>query len=102
MYNITPSTLPTSAVCSVEVSTIEENFLSNKIKQVQWSQEKERQSERLLTSAMNLWLLVFCNTDWSPQALKPGLGATGTKAGTTKTWSYWRRELLSNISTYQS
>ena len=49
-------------------------------------QEKVRQSERLLTSAMNLWLLVFCNTDWSPQALKPGLGATGTKAGTTKTW----------------
>ena len=75
MYNIIPSTLPTD-VQSVEVSTIEENFASNKIKPVQWSQE--RQSERLLTSAMNLEL-----TDWSPQALKSGLGATGTKAGTT-------------------
>ena len=69
------------SVQSAEVSTIKENFPSNKIKSLERS--PERQSERLLTSAMNLWLLVFCNTDWSPQALKPGLGATGTKAGTT-------------------
>ena len=39
MYNIIPSTPPTD-VPSVEVSTIEENSPSNKIKPLQWSPER--------------------------------------------------------------
>ena len=39
MYDIIPSTPPTD-VQSVEVSTIEENSPSNKIKPLQWSPER--------------------------------------------------------------
>ena len=67
MYDIIPTT-PTTDV-SVKVSTIEENSPSNKIKPLQWSPERLQSAiqdkARGYSSAMNLQLLIFCNTDWS-------------------------------------